>query len=137
MAWTFNDFWTHVDSQTIRPSSCRDYLMVNIVMLLASNHPPAINKIFTLKWWFVSHSTMTRMKVDKRILLWIMDTVYSSKVRGLALMIRFVGSQQEVEFLRLEVFIFFSTLLPALSLAGWCGNWRFLQGWLSFHGQLL
>ena len=25
---------------------------------------------------------MTRMKVDKRILLWIMDTVYSSKVRG-------------------------------------------------------
>ena len=82
MAWTFNDFWTHVDSQTLRSSSWRDYLMVKIVMLLASNHPPALHKIFTLKWWFVSHSMMTGMRVNKRILLWIMDTVCSSKVRG-------------------------------------------------------
>ena len=51
MAWTFNDFWTHVDSQTLRPSSWRDYLMVKIVILLASNHPPELHKIFTLKWW--------------------------------------------------------------------------------------
>ena len=77
---------------------------------------------------------MTGMRVDKRILLWIMNTVYSSKVRGVG---PNVGSQQEVEVLRLEVFIFFSTLLLALSLGGWFGNRRFLLGWLSFHGQLL
>ena len=58
-----------------------------------------------------------------------MDIVYSWKVGGLVL-IRFVGSQQGVDILRLEVFIF-------LSLGDWCGNRRFLQGWPSFHGQLL
>ena len=130
MAWTFNDFWTHVDSQTLRPSSRRDYLMVNIVMLLASNHPPALHKIFTLKWWLEWEWIK-----EYYYGFWILFTLW--KCGGLALMIRFVGSQQEVVVLRLEVFIFFSTLLLALSLGGWCGNRRFLQGWLSFHGQLL
>ena len=37
---------------------------------------------------------------------WFMDTVYSSKARGLSL-IRFVGTQQGVEVLRLEVFLSF------------------------------
>ena len=59
------------------------------------------------------------------------------KERGIGPDDKFVGSQQEEEGLRLEVFIFLSTLLLALSLGGWCGNRRFLQGWLSFHGQLL
>ena len=66
--------------------------------------------------------------------LWTLFTL--RKCRGLAL-IRFVGSQKGVEFLRLEVFIFLSTFLLFLSLRGWCGNRRFLQGWLFFHGQLL
>ena len=66
--------------------------------------------------------------------LWTLFTL--RKCRGLAL-IRFVGSQKGVEFLRLEVFIFLSTFLLFLSLRGWCGNQRFLQGWLSFHDQLL
>ena len=61
------------------------------------------------------------------------------KERGIGPDDKFVGSQQEEEGLRLEVSIFLSTLLLALSLSlgGWCGNRRFLQGWLLFHGQLL
>ena len=61
-----------------------------------------------------------------------MDTFILQKCRGLVL-IRFVGSQQGVEVLRLEIFIFFSTLILSLFLGGWCGNQRFPQGWLSFH----
>ena len=61
-----------------------------------------------------------------------MDTFILQKCGGLVL-IRFVGSQQEVEVLRLEIFIFFSTLILSLFLGGWCGNQRFPQGWLSFH----
>ena len=81
---------------------------------------------------FVVH----RMIGRKNLLtgLWTLFTLW--KCRGLAL-IRFVGSQQGVEVLRLEVFIFLSTFLLFLSLRGWCGNRRFLQGWLSFHDQLL
>ena len=61
-----------------------------------------------------------------------MDTFILQKCGGLVL-IRFVGSQQGVEVLRLEIFIFFSTLILSLFLGGWCGNQRFPQGWLSFH----
>ena len=65
-----------------------------------------------------------------------MAIVYSLKVQGLAL-IRFVGSQQGVGILRLEVSSFLSTRLLFPSLGGWCANQRSLQGWLSFHGQPL
>ena len=66
--------------------------------------------------------------------LWTLFTL--RKCGGLAL-ISFVGSQQGVDVLRLAFFIFLSTLLLFISLGGWYGNRRFLQGWLSFHGQLL
>ena len=55
---------------------------------------------------------------------------------GLA-QIKFVGSLQGIEVLRLEDIIVPSTLLLLFPSHGeWYGNRRFLQGWLSFLGLL-
>ena len=63
------------------------------------------------------------------------DTVYSSKVRR-------VGPNKvcwkPTRSRGFEVRGFFlSTLLLFPSHGGWCGNQKFLQGWLPFHGQLI
>ena len=66
---------------------------------------------------FVVHRRIGRKSL--LIGLWPLFTL--GKCEGLAL-IRFVGSQQGAEVLRLEVSIFLCTPQLSLSLGGWCGH---------------
>ena len=66
---------------------------------------------------FVVHRRIGRKSL--LIGLWPLFTL--GKCEGLAL-IRFVGSQQGAEVLRLEVTIFLCTPQLSLSLGGWCGH---------------
>ena len=84
---------------------------------------------FTEIFIFIVH-----LRIGRKILLIGLWTLFTLRKCGELALIRFVGSQQGVEVLMLEVSIFLSTLLLFLSPGGWCGNQRSLQGWLSFHG---
>ena len=72
----------------------------------------------------------------KKPLIGLWDWSILRQCGGLA-QIRFVGSLQGTEVLRLEDIIAPSTLLLLFHSHGeWYGNRRFLQGWLSFLGLL-